>query len=771
MATVGTTINPKVIQPFFFGFWLPSSCLGKRRSRSRSRKRSRSKSRSRSRSPRRPKNSGSGSGRQAGKSRVKQKNRNRNRDKDEKEKKEESAKSSNSSKDFEFSSPVSFNEAWNSSFFTAPALLLLTTLGFVISSIPSLNELPLGGRLRLCIQNWRKVCSNSWVLDVVSSGYKIPLKFIPVQRSLPKNPEVSGPAHDILVQEAADLLVKESIAPVDPVAGQFVSSYFAVTKPRSPGKFRPILNLKKFNKSIKKYKFRMEGLKQVRDWIQKDAWFCNMDLKDAYLHIPINASFRKFLRFQWLGSLLEWRVLPFGLKCSPRVLTKVIKPVVAFLRITWGILIAIYMDDILLQGSSPTQVYLHAQVTALLFMVLGWSLNWKKSDFVPKQQTVHLGFVLDSVTMTVSCPSDKIVRLQSMCKNVMRTGIVTVHDAERILGTMESVRPVTPLCALHYRSFQKQLLRAKASVRHPKQIIYLSSKSIASLAWWVSPAGFAANASAPIRELDPTVEIWTDANLERGGGHSSRGDFVQRHWTPADLADASINLLETRAARESILALSEPHDRVRLHIDNRTAAAYIRCQGGTRSNILSQEALLLWEQAVSRNVTLLPPRWIPTEENTAADFLSRHDMTQWMFMLDKEVFRSILDYFSLHPTLDAFACRYSAQLPRYMSWHKDQQAVAQDALLSPWDPVTYLFPPVPLLPKVIRRIRDQKIRAILICPQWPTALWWGLLLEMMVEPPMVLPHYRTILQTQDGTPISPYLDPLVALHVTGKNFH
>ena len=101
-------------------------------------------------------------------------------------------------------------------------------------------------------------------------------------------------------------------------------------------------------------------------------------------------------------------MLPFGLKCSPRVLTKVLKPVVAFLRVTWGILIAIYMDDILIQGSSPSQVYLHAQVAALLLMVVGWSLNWKKSDFFPKQQTTHLGFVLDSVSMTVSCPPDKI---------------------------------------------------------------------------------------------------------------------------------------------------------------------------------------------------------------------------------------------------------------------------------------------------------------------------------------------------------------------------
>ena len=45
------------------------------------------------------------------------------------------------------------------------------------------------------------------------------LKFLPIQRFGPKNPEVSGPAHEVLVQEAADLLAKEFIAPVDPVNG------------------------------------------------------------------------------------------------------------------------------------------------------------------------------------------------------------------------------------------------------------------------------------------------------------------------------------------------------------------------------------------------------------------------------------------------------------------------------------------------------------------------------------------------------------------------
>ena len=47
----------------------------------------------------------------------------------------------------------------------------------------------------------------------------------------------------------------------------------------------------------------------------------------------------------------------------------------------------------------------------------------------------------------------------------MVVGIVSVHNAEWILGTMESVQPVTPVCALHYRALQKQLLKAKAFVR------------------------------------------------------------------------------------------------------------------------------------------------------------------------------------------------------------------------------------------------------------------------------------------------------------------
>ena len=677
-------------------------------------------------------------------------------------------KSGEKKKKGECLSPQSFSEAW-SNFFTSAAVLLVTSVGLIVENIPALDSLPLGGRLRHCIDGWRRICTNNWVCNVVEFGYKIPLKYIPRQVRIPSNPNTIGPAYDILVAEAQELKAKEAVCVVSHSPGEYISSYFAVPKPRSPGKFRPILNLKRFNKCVKKYRFSMETLKSVRDWIRPGAWCVGLDLKDAFPHIPIHPHSSKYLRFVWLNELLQWIALPFGLTCSPRVITKVLKPIIAFLRATWSILISIYIDDMLIQSESPQQAIFHAQLVMLTLMALGWSFNFKKCNLIPSQTVVHLGFEIDTVAMTISCPKDKIVRLQDKCKLAFIAKQISVHDLERLLGTMESVRPATPLAALHYRSLQRQLLKAKLRVRIPSKIVVLTTKSQFELRWWVAKSGFAANCSSFIREQEATVDIWTDANLIMGGARSSRGNFVQRAWDTSELSESPhINLLELRAARDGVAALASSDDIVRLHLDNRTACAYIRKQGGTKSSVLSREACMLWEDAVIRGITILTPHWLSTKDNVEADFLSRNALSQWEFYLCPDLFMLILETFQVTPTLDAFASRDTAQLPRYMSWFPDRYAVAQDALLHPWDQVTYLFPPVPLLLKVLRLVREQKIRAILVCPQWPTALWWSAVVEMMVEPLLPLPHYRQAVRVVAGGQVQPYMDPLVAVHISGE---
>ena len=668
----------------------------------------------------------------------------------------------------EFVSPLSFSEAWPA-FFSSTAILMVTAIGLFIDNIPTLDKMPLGGRLRHCIPNWNVVCNNKWVKNVVEFGYKIPLKYFPSQQRIPVNPTVSDGAHDVMVKEAIELKNKQAVVVASHEPGEYISSYFAVPKPRSPGKFRPILNLKFFNKCVKKYKFTMESLKAIRDWIKPGSWCVGLDLKDAFPHIPIHKDSRKYLRFKWLGELLQWIALPFGLTCSPRVITKVIKPIMAFLRATWAILISVYIDDMLIQARAPSEAILHAQIVMLTMMALGWSFNWEKSNLIPSQQVVHLGFLIDTKAMTLTCPKDKVVRLQNLCSTALSDEHVTVHNLERMLGTMESVRPSTPLAPLHYRGLQRQLLRAKVSERQPNLVILLSKKSLLNLRWWVAPSGFAGNCSTFLQEEKPTVDIWSDANLNMGGARNSRGEWSQRAWSVLEKSqDPHINLLEIRAAREG-LALAVPGDKVRPHLDSTTACFYIKNQGGTKGSLLSKEACLMWEEAIARDITILTPHWLSTGDNAEADFLTRNTLSQWDFRLDRDVFCMILETFQVRPTLDAFASSNTAQLPRYMTWYPDRNAVARDALLHPWDRVTYLFPPVPLLLKVIMRIRQQQIRAVLVCPQWPTSLWWPLVLEMLVEPLLPLPHYKSVLTVVEGGPIQPYLDPLVALHLSGEN--
>ena len=80
---------------------------------------------------------------------------------------------------------------------------------------------------------------------------------------------------------------------------------------------------------------------------------------------------------------------------------------------------------------------------------------------------------------------------------------------------------------------------------------------------------------------------------------------------------------------------------MQLHLDNMMAMAFIKRMEGTRSHTLCKESLLLWHQAIWRKLSILPPQWISTVENTEADFLSRHSMLRWDFKLALSEFRSV----------------------------------------------------------------------------------------------------------------------------------
>ena len=73
-------------------------------------------------------------------------------------------------------------------------------------------------------------------------------------------------------------------------------------------------------------------------------------------------------------------------------------------------------------------------------------------------------------------------------------------------------------------------------------------------------------------------------------------------------------------------------------------------------------------------------------------------------------------------SVDLFASRANTLLPRYFSRFLDLESAAEDALAQPWaaEANPYAHPPFALLPRVLRKVRDERIKAMtIIAPVWP----------------------------------------------------
>ena len=165
-----------------------------------------------------------------------------------------------------------------------------------------------------------------------------------------------------------------------------------------------------------------------------------------------------------------------------------------------------------------------------------------------------------------------------------------------------------------------------------------------------------------------------------------------------------------------------------------------------------------------------PPHELASKANAETDFLSRHRLQRWDFKLISSEFWRICRKLQVWPTLDAFASKGTHQILRYMTWDRDPKAMAINTLDFYWDPVTWLFPPVPLIPLALERVLQQQIMAILICPGWTGAMWWPQLVKLRTEmAPICLPAAADCLKFPKGSMEElPNLDPLYAFHISRK---
>ena len=184
---------------------------------------------------------------------------------------------------------------------------------------------------------------------------------------------------------------------------------------------------------------------------------------------------------------------------------------------------------------------------------------------------------------------------------------------------------------------------------------------------------------------------------------------------------------------------------IKLLVDNTTAVAYIREQGGSHSLECNKMVRKIWTWAYERNIWLTAAH-IPGKINCKADFESRHFKEEYEWMLDKQVFQSACQKLNFMPDIDLFATRNNCQLEKFVSWKPEPESFAIDAFSISWAGINlYCFPPFSLIPSVLQKIVLDQAIGILIMPDWPTQPYYATVMKMLIEHPIFVHRRKTLL--------------------------
>jgi hypothetical protein len=141
-------------------------------------------------------------------------------------------------------------------------------------------------------------------------------------------------------------------------------------------------------------------------------------------------------------------------------------------------------------------------------------------------------------------------------------------------------------------------------------------------------------------------------------------------------------------------------------------------------------ALLKLTRAIFRILTTLDIRLhvahIPGKENVLVDALSRMEVTG-DYVLDQGVFQQAIQLLGVMPTVDLFAHKYNNKLPRFVAMDGPLAggAVRTDAFPFTWrGELVYAFPPIQLVGRVLQRIQEKNLCAVVVVPKWPSHWWW-----------------------------------------------
>lgn len=594
---------------------------------------------------------------------------------------------------------------------------------------------------------WTRIGASPWVIRTLTDGLSMDFLQEPRQLFLP--PETTPTSDRATLQaELQANLAKAAIERVPPPTPQqpvFYSSQFTVPK-RDSDRHRQVSNLKQLNQFIPPVHFKMETLSDLKDVLRQNDWLTTVDIQDAFFHIPLAQDQMDFYRFHWEGAHFRFRAMPFGLSLAPRTFTKVLRPVVGYLR-SKGVRCLIYLDDILIMALSREESIQHTQLVVDILHRLGFSVNFPKSQLTPATQADFLGFRVDSINMSLQLTPKKLTRLRALLRATYNKAatryLFTPRELAALVGTLTATHPAYDLAPLFVRHLRACYL-PYALLAWDRQVAAISEEAMNELSHWLW--SLQESKGRQLIMPTPTMLLTTDASRSGWGAWVSRPDNPEDtlahtwgFWAQEEQNRSS----NWREATATLLGLRTFHQLLRGHslkvrTDNQANVAAINHMGTSVPALcaIAKDTHLL---AKDLGITLRAQH-LPGLRNDWADRLSRtaKDSTDWK--LHPDLFAQLCRHW-FRPTIDLFATRVNRQVPRFYSYRPDPDALATDAFLQPWaQDMCYANPPFNLVGRTLTKLAAESVPLfLLVAPIWTSQPWWPVLMDLLADCPLLLP--------------------------------
>ena len=205
------------------------------------------------------------------------------------------------------------------------------------------------------------------------------------------------------------------------------------------------------------------------------------DIKDGFFHVPVASEHRDYFGFSYKGLYYRWKVLPFGLCCSPYYFSKVVRPVITYLR-SIGLRVTVYVDDFLLAAEESCSADHIDQLTHTL-TELGFIINFEKSQLVASNKISYIGYTLssDQGQVRIKAQAARISKLKRSIRKALQQKSITFRCLAQICGQCVSVAWVVQPGKLFLRSAYRLLGTRDCWASK----VCLSTEVVRELEWWL----------------------------------------------------------------------------------------------------------------------------------------------------------------------------------------------------------------------------------------------------------------------------------------------